>query len=51
MIDHVGLTTDANRDRDNYIMENSEDLFFAKYLFDWKVKKNMLWVGVIISND
>jgi hypothetical protein len=40
MIDHVGLTRDANRDRDNYIMKNSDYLFFTKCLLDNKVKKN-----------
>ena len=39
MIDHVGLKRDANRGRDNYIMENLEDLFFTKCLLDYKVKK------------
>jgi hypothetical protein len=51
MIDHVGLTRDANRDRDNYIMENLEDLFFTECLLDYKVKKNKLWVGVMSSNN
>jgi hypothetical protein len=51
MIDHVGLARDANRDRDNYIMENLEDLFFTKCLLDYKVKKIKLWVGVMSNND
>jgi hypothetical protein len=51
MIDHVGLTRDANRDRDNYIMENLEDLFFTKWLLGNKVKKKKLWVGVMSSNN
>lgn len=51
MIDHVGLTRDANRDTDNYIMENLEDLFFTECLLDYKVKKNKLWVGVMSSNN
>jgi hypothetical protein len=42
MIDHVGLTRDAKRDRGNYIMENLEDLFFNKCLLDNKLKKNKL---------
>jgi len=51
MIDHVGLKRDANRDRDNYIMDNLEDLFFTKCLLYNKVKKNKLWVGVMSSNN
>jgi len=47
----LNLTRDAKRDRDNYIMENLEDLFFIKCLLDNKVKKNKLWVGVMSSND
>lgn len=51
MIDHVELTEDANRERDNYIMENLEDLFFTKCLLDNKVKENKLWVDVMSSNN
>jgi hypothetical protein len=51
MIDHVELTEDANREKDNYIMENLEDLFFTKCLLDNKVKENKLWVDVMSSNN
>jgi hypothetical protein len=49
MIDHVGLTGDANRDINNYIMENLKDLFFTKYLLDNNIKENKLWVDEMSS--